>query len=284
MPLFKRKSSPKPESTAPAIDTSSLVVPGLDAHAAASGWTALGKQPFRDMFDDFVTSESLALVHDAPNPLGAQNSRTVNLTTYHSAFGGHVDGKTFAVANASTTGVKGSLVSVAQHWIPVVKLLDISPHGSITKPWGFKTGDDAFDHQFKVSSHDDEFAHTLLMPGVRALLMQRNDWGFMIGFYTVLCVCAEPFGSVDDVTSRLAFLQSLRSALPTELVKEGTSALPKLPDGTVLDMTHTENLRDALLSMTPEQQSALLDQFPHITPERKAQIMAQAAQHKAGGA
>jgi hypothetical protein len=244
----------------------------------------LGKQPFHDMFDDFVTSESLALVHDAPNPLGAQNSRTVNLTTYHSAFGGDVDGKTFAVANASTTGVKGSLVSVARYWIPVMKLLDISPHGSITKPWGFKTGDDAFDRQFKVSSRDDAFVHTLLTADVRALLMQRNDWGFMIGFYAVVCVCAEPFGSVADVTARLAFLQSLESALPPELVNEGTSGLPRLPDGSVLDTTDPEKVRDALLSMTSEQQSALLDQFPHMTPERKAQIMEQVEQHKAGGA
>jgi len=150
----------------------------------------------------------------------------------------------------------------------------------VQKPWGFKTGDDAFDRQFKVSTRDDDYAHELFTADVRALLMQRSDWGFMLGFYSVVCVCAEPFDSVDAVDARLTFLQSLAHALPAELVKDVIASLPKRPDGSIVDVTKSENIRDALLALTPEEQSKFLDQFKHITPERKAQIMAQVQQHQ----
>jgi len=283
MPFFKRKSAPE-RTAAPAADTSTLVVAGLDAHAVSSGWSALGAQPFDDAFDDFITAESLALVGEAERALGAVNSREVNITTYKSAYGGNLDGKSFTVANASTTGYRGSIVSVAQFFVPVMKLIDVSPHGGIPKPWGFKTGDDGFDSQFKVSTHDDEFARELFTADVRALLMQRSDWGFMLGFYSVVCVCAEPFDSVDAVDARLAFLQSFAAALPADLVKDVLASLPKRPDGSIVDVTKSENIRDALLALTPAEQSEFLDQFKHITPEKKAQIMAQVQQHQSNRA
>jgi hypothetical protein len=278
MPFFRRKNPP--ESTASAADTSTLVVPGLEAHAASAGWSALGAKPFSDAFDDFITEESLALVGEAEHVLGAVRSREVNITTYHSAYGGALDGMTFTVANASTTGYRGSTVSVAQYFVPVMKLIDVTPHGAVQKPWGFKTGDDAFDTHFKVSTRDDEFARGLFTADVRALLLQRSDWGFMLGFYAVVCVCADPFDSVHAVDARLAFLQSFAAALPAELVKDAMASLPKRPDGTIVDVTKSENIRDALLALTPAEQSEFLDQFKHMTPEKKAEIMAQVQQHQ----
>ena len=278
MPFFKSRKLP--QSPASAAETSTLVIPGLDARAASLGWSALGAQPFRDAFDDFITAESLALVGETERALGAVRSREVNLTTYHSAYSGDLDGKTFTVANASTTGHRGSIVSVAQFFVPVMKLIDVTPHGAVWKPWGFKTGDDAFDERFKVSTHDDEFARQLFSADVRCLLMQRDDWGFMLGFYSVVCVCAEPFDSVEAVDARLAFLQAFAAALPTELVKDAIASLPKRPDGTIVDVTKTENIRDTLLTLTPAEQSEFLDQFKHMTPEKKAQIMAQVEQHQ----
>lgn len=153
----------------------------------------------------------------------------------------------------------------------------------IPGPWGLRTGDDPFDRRFQVSARHDKFAQQLLTADVRALLMQRDDWVFTMGFDSVACVCAEPFVSVPDVLARLDFLHMLVGALPAEMVHEQTRGLPTLPDGAVVDVTKPEHMRDALLSMTPEQQSTFLDQFEHITPERKAEIMAQVQLHKAGG-
>jgi hypothetical protein len=278
MPFFKRKTPQK--SIAPAVDTSTLVVPGLDAHAASLGWSARGAHPFPETFDDFITAESLALVGEGERALGAVHSREVNLTTYHSAYGGELDGVGFTVANASTTGYRGSLVSVAQFFVPVMKLIEVTPHSGVPKPWRFKTGDDAFDTRFRVSTHDDEFTHTLLTADLRALVMQRSDWGFMLGLYSVVCVCAEPFDSVHAVDARLGFLQSFAAALPAEVVKDEVASLPKRPDGTIVEPTKSENMRDTLLALTPAEQSEFLDQFKHITPEKKAEIMAQVALHQ----
>jgi hypothetical protein len=279
MSLFHRKA--QPVSTAPpAPDTSPLVVPGLEAYAARAGWTALGAQPFRESFGDFVTSVSAAFVGESSNTSGAKPSGVSHITTYHSGYGGDLDGKSFAVANAVTSGYKASRVSVAQLWLPVAKLVDITLHGRLRKPWGFKTDEAAFDDQFRVSARDEAFAHLLLAPELRALLLERDDWAFMMGFYSVTCVCSEPFGTVDDVTARLAFLQTLVRAVPADVASDQTSALPKLPDGTVIDLTHEENLRDTLLKLTPEEQAQVLDQFPHMTPEKRAQIISQVMQHK----
>src|SRR5262249_55099429 len=162
----------------------------------------------------FVTSASLALVHEHEHVVGTVHSREVNITTYHSAYGGEIDGQSFVVGNAYTTGYDGSSVSVAQFFAPVMKLIEVTPQGGLHKPWGFKTGDEEFDGRFKVSAQDDQFARELFTADVRALLLQRDDWGFMLGFYSVICVCAEPFDSVDAITARLAFLQSLADALP----------------------------------------------------------------------
>ena len=193
MSLFHRKA--QPVSTAPpAPDTSSLVVPGLEAYAARAGWTALGAQPFRESFGDFVTSVSAAFVGESSNTSGTTPSAVSHITT-----------------------------------------------------------------------------------------LERDDWAFMMGFFSVTCVCSEPFGTVDDVTARLTFLQTLVRTVPADVATNQTSAFPKLPDGTLIDVTHPEKLRDALLKLTPEEQAQVLDQFPHMTPEKRAQIISQVKLHQDHG-
>jgi hypothetical protein len=160
-------------------------------------------------------------------------------------------------------------------------LLDITPRGSLPRPLGFKVGDATFDGQFTVSTRDKPFAEQLLTPAVRRLLVQRDDWAFMMFGYVVLCVGAEPYGTVDDVQARLAFLNSLVLAVPPELAQQATP--PTLPDGTAIDVTRPDHLKAAVMHLSPEQQVDALQKFQQMDPHERAQLIAQFLQHRDHG-
>ena len=272
MPLFgKRHKDSDASGAAPAVDTSSLVVPGLDQHAASSGWTALGDQPLKAPFSEFVHEISLAMVRESDRvPSGP-----VHVTTYHSGYGGDLNGRSFAVANSFTSGWHGSQASVAQLWFPTMPLVDVTLRGWLPRPWGFKVGDAAFDDRFTVSTRDKEFAQQLLSDSMRALVLQRDDWNFMFFGYVVLCVCKEPYATVDDVRSRLAFLESLVTAVPPELAGQLASPQPTLPDGTSLDVRRPDDLKAAIMHLSPEQQADLMQKFKHVDPKERMQLIMQ---------
>jgi len=261
-------------------DTSDLVVPGLADYAARAGWQPLGPQPFPSPFDRFVSGFSLLFVHEGGTG-GAQNP--VSGTSYHSAYGGDVDGSAFTVANAFTARWRGSRVSAAQFWFPVICGVEVTPRRhALPRFGGFTTGDAAFDGQFTVETRDKELAHRLLTPAMRSLLSQRDDWAFWMFGYTVLCVCREPFGAVDDVADRLRFLQSLGRAIPPELGSSEPVPTPQLtlPDGTPIDLTHPEQLKAAVERLTPDQQAQLLQQFQQLDPKLREQLLVQFVQPK----
>ena len=201
------------------------------------------------------------------------------ITTYHSAYGGTLDGKSFVVANAFTSGWHGSAVSATQMRFPTAPMVEVTLHGRFPKPWGYKIGDAAFDDRFKVSTPDEAFARQLLTPDLRAELLQRDDWAFMFGAYAVLCVCAEPFASVDEIRERLALLDDMEQAVPHELATGVLSKPFTLDDGTRVDLTHPDDVKAALARLSPKEQAELLQRFQETDPTDRMQLIAQFLQH-----
>ncbi len=277
MGLFSRKN--------PAVDNQSgtdsrSAVTGLAEHASEVGWKPLGAQPFRSPFDQFVNWASCDIVH---MNTGGPGTPFPAVTTYHSAFGGDLNGRSFAIANAYTTGPKGSWVSVAQLWFPTMPELFVFPHRTIRilSPSAYKTGDSEFDRRFTVQTPDTALADQVLVPAVRAVLQRRDDWYFEMFGYEVVCVSPKTYEDVADVKDRLGVLESLLAALPPDFVKHPTpTTLPTFPDGTPIDVTRPEELEAALMRLTPEQQAQMLQQFQQMDPAQAIPLIMQIKQNK----
>ena len=119
------------------------------------------------------------------------------------------------------------------------------------------TGDRAFDARFEVRAHDPDFAAELIGPQVRAIMMSRDDWSFMLAGNQVIAVCAAPYQAGDEMTERIAMLGHISAAMPASAVARAGRAMRTLADGTVLDDSDPGRLEAALAAM-PAQERDLL--------------------------
>jgi hypothetical protein len=277
MGLFSRN---KPAADNQSETDSRSGVPGLAEHASEVGWKPLGAQPFKSPFNQFVRWASCDIVHMST---GGPGTPFPAVTTFHSAFGGDLNGRSFAIANAYTTGPKGSWVSVAQLWFPTMPELSIFPYRTIRvpSPSDHKTGDSEFDRRFTVQTQDTALADRVLVPAVRAVLQRRDDWYFQMFGYEITCVDPKCYEDVADVEDRLGVLESLLAALPSDFVKDPTPTTQMtFPDGTPIDVTRPEELEAALLRLTPEQQTQILQQFQQLDPAQAIPLLKLLKQNK----
>jgi hypothetical protein len=283
MGLFSRKAQDR--VAAAAATAPRLTVPGLDRYAAAQGWQQLGDGticPFHGPFDQFIRSLSLIIAHEGQGAAWQSDSGRFGvqqLTTYCDAYAGQAQGRQFSVANAFTSGLHGSPVSVALTSFPVMPKIDITPQqyrGLLSIGHrGLQTGEAAFDGQFIVHSQDEGLARQVLSPAVRSVLLQRDDWCLVIFGYELLSVGKGHYTSVGEVTGRLAVHESLLGGLPPEL-RPDTSAMDPvtLADGTTV--TRAEDLSAAFERMIPEQQlSSLAVLKGHLGPQQYQAVVAQ---------
>jgi hypothetical protein len=265
MGLFSRKSQHQ-AATAPAT-APRCTVPDLEQYALAQGWQQLGGGticPLPGPFDQFIHSLSLTIAHEGAAAEWQSDSGRFGVqqrTTYADAYTGQARGRQFSVANAFTSGLRGSPVSVALSSFPVMPETDITPQqyrGRLSIGHrAFQTGDPAFDRQFMVHSQDEATARQVLCPTVRSVIRQRDDWCLVMFGYELLTVGKGHYASVEEICARLALHQSLFDGLPPELRPDTSSMGPvTLGDGTTV--TRAEDLPAAFERMNSDQQLASL--------------------------
>lgn len=115
-------------------------------------------------------------------------------------------------------------------WIEPARYISVAAHfRQIT------TGDPAFDRQFRVHGVHAQAVAELLSPGVRALMMARDDWFFFFGATDFLCICREGYRSPDDLQARLAQMYGLARALPSRAAQSAAAQPIALSGGAVFD-------------------------------------------------
>ena len=87
---------------------------------------------------------------------------------------------------------------------------------------------------------------------------------FAITGTTLVCVCKQPFRTVDDVRSRVARLQRFVELIPSSVRQQQAVAMPTLPDGSMFDPddpASVQRFNAMLAAMTPEQREQFRRQF-----------------------
>ncbi len=281
MGLFRRQ---KPDAAVPRQADPPSDVIDLAEYAPTAGWQRLGDQPFHSVSADFIGWTSLDIVGEVAHS-GEWQGGVAHVTTYRDAYGGDLDGRPFRVANAFTSGWKGSWVSVAELWFPTMPQVQVVPKRRLRKlEHGNETGDPEFDQRFAVFAHDTALAEQLLVPPVRAQIQRRDDWYFQMCGFLLTCVCPARYESVEEIQERLSVLESILLALPPEFVKDPTpTELPTLPDGTPIDVTRPDELKAAVMALTPEQQAEMLQEMQQLDPAQAIYLLKQFKQSKNKG-
>ena len=123
---------------------------------------------------------------------------------------------------------------------------------------------DAFARTFRVQATDAQYATSMMSTPMMQLLMTRDDWAFAITGTTLVCVCKQPFRTVDDVRSRVAQLQRFVELIPSSVRQQRAVAMPTLPGGSMLDPddpASAQRFHAMLAAMTPEQREQFRRQF-----------------------
>jgi hypothetical protein len=230
MPLFGRRHQAPAHSVPPEI-------PGLADSAAAQSWQPMAGRPFGPKIVDVVHDITRAM-YGVPRRMPHQG--TIGATMCHDAFRASIGGRTVIVANARTyiePGLfqGGSGVPVVA--VCAVELATIAPL-TYVQPRQFphmmagpesSTGNPAFDGQFRVTTVNPAIGE-LLTPDVQQRIMARDDWVFWLGDYLLACISKGKFHTVSDVTSRIAEVLALVTAIPD-------TVLPSQVDHSADDLT-----------------------------------------------
>jgi len=123
---------------------------------------------------------------------------------------------------------------------------------------------DAFARTFRVQATDAQYATSMMSTPMMQLLMTRDDWAFAITGTTLVCVCKQPFRTVDDVRSRVAQLQRFVELIPSSVRQQRAVAMPTLPGGSMLDPddpASAQRFHAMLAAMTPEQREQFRREF-----------------------
>jgi hypothetical protein len=131
------------------------------------------------------------------------------------------------------------------------------------------SNDSEFDKRYSVRGADAAYTRELFDAGLRSLLMTRDDWCFQSLFGQLTCVCRTPFGSLDDIATRLAEVQAVAAALASSRLQRYGQQMPALPGGPAFDPSNPRAFKAALMAITPEQAAEMAAQVRPHRPGRR---------------
>jgi len=251
-------------------------VPGLDEAAAGQGWRPLGEAPFSNAANEYAHEVSRWMYGAGRGTTSQNPGLQVGHTTYRNAYGGDLAGRHFIVANAWTSVRELRAVSVCALGLPAIMpslWIDFRLHyglfGIIHAVTELASSDSEFDQRYSVRGADAAYARELLDAGLPSLVMTRDDWCFQSMTGELTCVCRTPFGSLDDIRTRLAEVSAVASAIASPQAQHYGQQLPALPGGYTFDPSNPRAFRDAIHAMSPEQLAEMAAQARPQRPDRR---------------
>jgi hypothetical protein len=253
-------------------------VPGLAEHAASAGWRAAASAALDESGADFAHDmlkklNGLATTMDPHTTAGGGPNR------YADSYAGAVDGRDFVLANVSFSvshfrggeqPLAGSLCSIKLGTLLPLAL--VNPRRcepffrALMKP--VKLGRDDFDRQFDVRSGHPDYALALVSP-MADLILQRDDWAFLLDFASLVSLSATPFRTVDDVTARVMLMSRLVSLIPEAVVSTYQVAVPRPAQEQSVELSPADQERGRRIvdALPPDQRRALIGRMRTEGPE-----------------
>ncbi len=255
-------------------------LPGLDAYAAAHGWSGPGTDPQLDEFTgNYVHQMIRHLWHvEEPSATERQTVAVVHDNSYADVVTGGTAPRTWVVANAWIPVGAGEAMAVGTRNLTVaVCVMDLGQ----TLPPLFVTPrkerpfmkvflkevtleSEDFDRAYRVQALDRKYAMDVMSPRAMELVMSRDDWTFSLEMTKVVCVRRGALQSVDDVQALVDAVTRLVELIPSFVSTDRAMQLPTLPDGTTLDPTDPTSrarFEEAVRAMPPEQQQQAVAQM-----------------------
>lgn len=242
-------------------------VPGLADHAASAGWRAASAPALEESGADFA-HDMLKKLNGIATTMDPQTTAGGGPNRYADAYTGAVDGRDFVVANVSFSvshahggerPLAGSLCSIRLG--ALLPLAFVNPRRcepffrALMKP--VKLGREDFDRRYEVRSGHPDYALALLSP-MADLILQRDDWAFLLDFASLVSLSATPFQTVDDVTGRVTLMSRLVSLIPEAVVSTHRVAVPPPAQDVELSAADQERGRRIVEALPPDRRRALI--------------------------
>lgn len=197
-------------------------IAGMAEGAAAWGWQAVDGDPFSSSVTGQVRSIGRTL-HGAFRSTSGLPGSFVPSVTYHDAYRGTVGDRTVTVANAwqpveavvaGGAHVEGCGV-VGVELRTLLLLAGIEPRGGHKGIAGpeMLTGDASFDAAYRVVGLP-VLTESVLTPEMQQRIAARDDWAFITDDAMFVAICAEPFATADEVSTRVGEVVGIVAALP----------------------------------------------------------------------
>ena len=256
-----RRRSGSDQRSAPSLGVGDAPAGSVQAYATAQGW-----RPVADLGPDELAAD---YVHSMLRNMLAGADDSVGETRYHDLYTGQADGRSFTLGNAAI-GVGGTartgsvcVLHLGQVLPPLfVNLRANQPFIRVAmKEIPLESED--FNRRFQVMALDRKYVTDVISERTMALLMQRDDWVFALGFNRLGCVCKAALASADDYRGRLDAVSQFASLIPAFVGQERGANMPSLPDGTTLDLfdpASRDTFKTAVLAMSPEERQQFLAQ------------------------
>ncbi len=129
------------------------------------------------------------------------------------------------------------------------------------KEMAFESED--FNRRFQVLALDRKYAMDMVSERTMQILLQRDDWVFMLEFDRLVWLTKRALAGPDDYASLLGSATAVADLIPRFVQDDRALKLPTLPDGTTLDLedpASREKFGEAVMAMSPEERERFLAQ------------------------